>query len=147
MLFQVSGHQVDVLRAQHFVDNPVEDIEDQEGEGEDCSGNGVNALGPIAVAPAEALPFPQQHASWGGAVDAGALPSPILRLQAVAQPVASQVEAALANELFLLAKGKAVSWGTLWVPILQGEQALVAACPIHHPPPRVIRSGKCPAQG
>lgn len=78
MLFQASGHRVDVLRAQHFVDYPVEDIEDQEGEREDCSGDGVDALGVVCVAPVEALPFPQQHAGWGGAVDAGALPSPIL---------------------------------------------------------------------
>lgn len=132
MLCWVSGHRVDVLRAQHFVDNPVEDIEDQEGEGEDSSGDGVNALGPVDVAPAEALPFPQQHASCWGAVDARALPSPILWLQAVAEPVASQVEAALADKLFLLAKGMAVSRGILRAPVLQGEQALVAAsliCP------------------
>lgn len=108
-LLGASGHRVDVLRAQHFVDNPIEDIEDQEGEGEDGSGDGVDALGTVDVTPAQGLPFPQQCTGWGGAVDSRTLSSPILCLQAVAQPVASEVEAALTDELFLLERESAVS--------------------------------------
>lgn len=57
----------------------------------------------------QGFPFPQQCTGRGGAVDSRTLPSPLLCLQAVAQPVASEVEAALTDELFLLETESAVS--------------------------------------
>lgn len=68
-----SGCLVDVLRPQHFVDDPVEDVKHQEGKGEDSPGDSIDPLGPVNVAPMDCLSLPQEW-GWGRrAVDAGTL--------------------------------------------------------------------------
>lgn len=34
---------------QHFIDNPVEDVEDEESERKDSPGDGVNPLGSVHI--------------------------------------------------------------------------------------------------
>lgn len=85
---------MDVLVSQHFVGDPVEDIEYEEAQGKNGSGDGVNALGPVHKTLAERLPIARgdrrRRGEHAGALYGGA----VLRLQTVTQSVAPEVEAA-----------------------------------------------------
>lgn len=88
---------------QHFVGDPVEDVEDEEAQGEDGSGDGVNALGPVHEALVQHLPVAygdrRRRCEHAGPLHRGA----VLGLQAVTQSVTPEVEAtALPHQLLLL---------------------------------------------
>lgn len=88
---------------QHFVGDPVEDVEDEEAEWENRSGYGVDALGPVHKALVKRIFVVHGHRGRLGE-DAGSFCSrSILVLQAVAQPVTPEVKTtALSEQLFLL---------------------------------------------
>lgn len=94
---------MDVLVPQHFVGDPVEDVEDEEAEWENRSGYGVDALGPVHKALVNRI-FVVHGQRGRLSEDGGAFCSrPILVLQAVAQPVSPEVKtAALSEQFFLL---------------------------------------------
>lgn len=94
---------MDVLVSQHFVGDPVEDIEYEEAQGKNGSGDGVDALGPVHKTLAEHLPIARgdrrRRGEHAGPLHGGA----VLRLQTVTQSVAPEVEAAaLPHQLLLL---------------------------------------------
>lgn len=94
---------VDVLVPQHFVGDPVEDVEYEEAQGENGSGDGVNALGSVHEALMQCLSV--AYGNWcrrrehAGPLHRG----PVLGLQAVTQSITPEVEAtALPHQLLLL---------------------------------------------
>lgn len=88
---------------EHFVDHPVENVEDQESEGEGSSGDGVDALGPLHVAPPEHFSFSQEGGWHRWAVDGAFHGCPTFHvLQTMPQSIALEVEAAL----FFLGRGR-----------------------------------------
>lgn len=89
--------------SQHFVGDPVEDVEDEEAQREDSSGDGVDALGPVHEALVEELAVVHRHgrrwAKNGGPLYGGA----VFGLQALAQAVTPEIEsAALPQHLIVL---------------------------------------------
>lgn len=88
---------------QHFVGDPVEDVEDEEAKRKNRSGYGVDALGPVHKALVKC--FFVEHGHWGRlGEDGGSFCSrSVLVLQAVAQSVTPEVKtAALSQQFFLL---------------------------------------------
>lgn len=103
---------MDVLVSQHFVGDPVEDVEYKKAQGEDRSGYGVNALGPVHKTLVKYLPIEHGNGRWrrehGGSFHGG----PVLGLQAVTQSITPEVKATALPHQFLLlwsqAQGKHV---------------------------------------
>lgn len=98
---------MDVLVSQHFVGDPVEDVEYEEAQGKDGSGYSVNALGPVHETLVNGVSI--AHRDRGGrrgrrAEHSGCFHgATILVLQAVTQSVAPEVKAAaLPYQLLLL---------------------------------------------
>lgn len=94
---------VDVLVPQHFVGDPVEDVEYEEAQGENSSGDGVNTLGPVHETLVQHLSVAYGDWCWrreyAGPLHRGA----VLGLQAVTQSITPEVEAtALPHQLLLL---------------------------------------------
>lgn len=87
--------------SQHFVGDPVEDVEYEEAQGEDSSGYGVDALGPVHKALAEYLPIIQGHWGWWGEDRSRLHGCTILVLQAVAQSVTPEVKPTALPDQFL----------------------------------------------
>lgn len=96
--------RMDVLVSQHFVGDPVEDVEYEEAQRKHGSGYGVDALGAVHKALVQHLAVVhgdrrRRRREHGGALHRRA----VLGLQAVAQSVAPEVKAAaLPHQLLLL---------------------------------------------
>lgn len=86
---------------QHFVGDPVEDVEDEEAERENRSGYGVDALGPVHKALVKRIFVVHGHRGRLGE-DGGSCSRSILVLQAVAQSVTPEVKTAAVSEQFFL---------------------------------------------
>lgn len=94
---------VDVLVSQHFVGDPVEDVEDEEAERENRSGDGVDALGPIHEALVKRVPVVHGHRGRRGEDGGSFCCRSVLVLQAVAQSVTPEVKTTvLPEQCFLL---------------------------------------------
>lgn len=95
---------MDVLVSQHFIGDPVEDVEYQEAQREDGSGYGVNALGPVHETLVEHLSVVHgdRRRRRGGEHGGGFHGGSILGLQAVTQSVTPEVKAAALPHQFLL---------------------------------------------
>lgn len=98
---------MDVLMSQHFVGEPVEDVEYEEAQGKDCSGYGVNALGSVHKMLVKYLSVVQGNwrrkrrrpGEHSGPFHSGT----ILVLQAVTQSITPEVKTtALPHHLILL---------------------------------------------
>lgn len=102
--FWFCGSQVcvDVLVSQHFVGDPVEDIEDEEAERENRSGYGVDALGPIHEALVKRVPVVHGHRGRLGEDGGAFCCRSVLVLQAVAQSVTPKVKTTVLSEQFFL---------------------------------------------
>lgn len=83
---------------QHFVGDPVEDVEDEEAKWENRSGYGVDALGPVHKALVKCIFV--KHGHWGRlGEDGGSFCSrSVLVLQAVAQSVTPEVKTAALSQ-------------------------------------------------
>lgn len=89
--------------SQHFVGDPVEDVEDEEAERENRSGYGVDALGPIHEALVKRVPVVHGHGGRLGEDGGSFCCRSVLVLQAVAQSVTPKVKTtALSEQFFLL---------------------------------------------
>lgn len=98
--------------SQHFVGDPVEDVEYEETQRKDSSGYGVNTLGPVDKSLAEYLAIVYGNRRRG-VEDSGALHRcTILGLQAVTQSITSEVKpTALPHQFLFLwseAQGKQI---------------------------------------
>lgn len=94
---------MDVLVSQHFVGDPVEDVEYEEAQGKDSSGYGVNALGPVHKTLVKHLSVIHGDWRWRGEHSGPFYSGTILGLQAVSQSVTPEVKtAALPHQFFLL---------------------------------------------
>lgn len=99
----VSQVSMDVLVPQHFVGEPVEDVEDEEAERKNRSGYGVDALGPVHKALVKRIFVVHGHRGRLGEDGRSFYSCSVLVLQAVAQPVTPKVKtAALSEQFFLL---------------------------------------------
>lgn len=88
---------------QHFVGDPVEDVEDEEAERENRSGYGVDALGPVNEALVKRIFVIHGHRGRLGEDGGSFCSCSVLVLQAVAQSVTPEVKtAALSQQVFLL---------------------------------------------
>lgn len=97
---------MDVLVSQHFVGDPVEDVEYEEAQGKHGSGYGVNALGPVHETLVKYLSV--EHGNrrrrrwrWGGE-HGGPFHSGAILLQAVTQSVTPEVKTTALPHQFLL---------------------------------------------
>lgn len=97
---------VDVLVSQHFVGDPVEDVEYEEAQRKYGSGYGINALGPVHKT---LVQYPSVvDGNWRRGVEhSGPLCSgTIFSLQTVTQSITPEVKpAALSDQFFLLWSG------------------------------------------
>lgn len=97
---------VDVLVSQHFVGDPVEDVEYEEAQRKNGSGYGINALGPVHKT---LVQYPSVvDGNWRRGVEhSGPLCSgTIFSLQTVTQSITPEVKpAALSDQFFLLWSG------------------------------------------
>lgn len=94
---------MDVLVAQHFVGDPVEDVEYEEAHGKDCPGYGVNPLGPVHEALVKYLAVVHGNRRRRGEHGGTFYSRAVLGLQAVAQSVTPEVKpAALPHQFILL---------------------------------------------
>lgn len=88
--------------SQHFIGDPVEDVEYEEAQGKDGSGYGVNALGPVHKALVKYLSV--VHGDWrrwgehSGPFHSGT----ILGLQGVTQSITAKVKSTALPHQFLL---------------------------------------------
>lgn len=103
---------MDVLVSQHFISDPIEDVEYKKAQRKDCSGYSVNALGPVHKTLVKYVPVVQSNRRWRGE-DSGPFHSgTILGLQAVTQSITPEVKATAFPHQFLLlwsqAKGKQI---------------------------------------
>ena len=93
---------MDVLVSQHFIGDPVEDVEYEEAQGKHGSGYGVNTLGSVHKALVEHLSV--VHGDWrrrgehSGPFHSGS----ILGLQAVTQSITPEVKTTTLPHQFLL---------------------------------------------
>lgn len=88
---------------QHFVGDPVEDVEDEEAERENRSGYGVDALGPVHKTLVKRIFVVHSHRGRLGEDGSSFCSRSVLVLQAVAQSVTPEVKtAALSEQFFLL---------------------------------------------
>lgn len=87
---------------QHFVGDPIENVEDEEAERENGSGDGVDAFGPVHKALVKRIFV--EHGRRGRLGEDGCSfgSCSILVLQAVAQSITPEVKAAALSEQFLL---------------------------------------------
>lgn len=93
---------MDVFMSQHFIGDPVEDVEYEEAQGKDSSGYGVNALGAIHKTLVKYLAVVHGNWRWG-VEDGGPFYScTILGLQAVTQSVTPEVKTTALSHQFLL---------------------------------------------
>lgn len=93
---------MDVLMSQHFIGDPVEDVEYEEAQREDGSGYGVDAFSPIHKTLAKRICVIHRNWRWWGE-DRGPFHSvPILVLQAVTQSITPEVETTTLPHQFLL---------------------------------------------
>lgn len=74
---------MDVLVSQHFVGDPVEDVEYQEAQRKNGSGYGVNALGPVHKTLVKDIPVENGNRRWGVEHRGSLYSGSILVLQAV----------------------------------------------------------------
>lgn len=87
---------------QHFIGDPVEDVEYEEAQGKDSSGYGVNALGPIHKTLVKHLAVVHGNWWWGGE-DGGPFHSgTIFGLEAVTQSITPEVKTTALSHQFLL---------------------------------------------
>lgn len=93
---------MDVLVSQHFIGDPVEDVEYQEAQGKNGPGYGVNALGPVHKTLVKYLSV--THGNWRRGVEhSGSLYSgTILGLQAVTHSITPEVKTTALSDQFLL---------------------------------------------
>lgn len=93
---------MDVLVSQHFVGDPVEDVEYEEAQREDGSGYGVDTFGPVHKTLVKHLSVihgnRRRGAEHSGPFHSGA----ILGLQAVTQSITPEVKATALPHQFLL---------------------------------------------
>lgn len=100
---RVSQVCVDVLVPQHFVGDPVEDVENEEAERENRSGYGVDAFGPVHKALVKRVFVVHGHRGRLGEDGGSFCGRPVPVLEAVAQSVTPEVKtAALTEQFFLL---------------------------------------------
>lgn len=93
---------MDVLVSQHFVGDPVEDVEYEEAQGKNGSGYGVNALGPVHKTLVKYFSIIRGYWRRGGEHTGPFHSGTILVLQAVAQSVATEVKTTALSDQFLL---------------------------------------------
>lgn len=94
---------MDVLVSQHFIGDPVEDVEYEEAQGKDGSGYGVNAFGPVHKALVKDPSVVYGNRGWGGEHSGGFHSGTILVLQAVTQSITPEVKTTtLPHQLLLL---------------------------------------------
>lgn len=93
---------MDVLVSQHFIGDPVEDVEYEEAQGKNGSGYGVNALGPVHKTLVKY--FSIVHGNWrrGGEHTGPFYSGTILVPQAVTQSVTAEVKTTALSDQFLL---------------------------------------------
>lgn len=87
---------------QHFVGDPVEDVEDEKAEWENCSGDGVDAFGPVHKALVKRIFVVHGHRGRLGKDGCSLCSCSVLVLQAVAQSVTPEVKTAALSKQFLL---------------------------------------------
>lgn len=93
---------MDVLMSQHFIGDPVEDVEYEKAQGKDSSRYGVNAFSPVHKTLVNHSSV--VHSNWrrggehGGPLHSGT----ILGLQAVTQSITPEVKTAALPHQFLL---------------------------------------------
>lgn len=100
---------MDVFVSQHFVGDPVEDVEYEEAQGENRSGYGVDAFRPVHKSLVKQPPVAHGDRRRRRGEHCGPLhSSPVLRLQAVTEPVTPEVKAAALPHqvLFLWSQAK-----------------------------------------
>lgn len=91
---------MDVFVSQHFVGDPVENVEEEEAQREDCTGYRVDALGPVHKALADRLAI--VHGGHRRGEDCGPFHRrSVLGLQAVTQSVAAEVKPTAVSHQFL----------------------------------------------
>lgn len=91
---------MDVFVSQHFVGDPVENVEEEEAQREDCTGYRVDALGPVHKALADRLAI--VHGGHRRGEDCGPFHRrSVLGLQAVTQSVAAEVKPTAVSRQFL----------------------------------------------
>lgn len=93
--------------SQHFIGDPVENVEYKEAQGENGSGNGVNAFGPVDKTLVKYLPI--EHGDWRRRSEDGRPfhSCSILGLQAVAQSITPKVKPTALPHQFLLLPNQA----------------------------------------
>lgn len=93
---------MDVLVSQHFISDPVEDVEYEEAQRKDSSGYGVDPFGPVHETLVEDLSVEHGDGRWrcehGGTFHRGS----ILGLEAMAESVTSEVKTTTLSHEFLL---------------------------------------------
>lgn len=93
---------MDVLVSQHFVGDPVEDVEYEEAQGKNGSGYGVNALGLVHKTLVKYFSIVHRYWRRGGEHTGPFHSGTILVLQAVTQSVATEVKTPALSDQFLL---------------------------------------------
>lgn len=98
---------MDVLVSQHFVGDPVEDVEYEKAQGKDGSGYGVDPFGPVNKTLVK--DFTIVYSDWGqtgehrGPFHSG----PVFGLQVVTESITTEVKSsALPHEFLLLSEQK-----------------------------------------
>lgn len=95
---------VDILVSQHFIGDPVEDVEYEEAERKYCSRYGVDSFGSVHKPLPDGLSVVKHlHWRWWGEYTGPLYCRAIFCLQAMAQSVPSEVKAtAFSHKFFLL---------------------------------------------
>lgn len=93
---------MDVLVSQHFVGDPVEDVEYEKAQWKDGSGYGVDPLGPVHEALVEDLSIVHGDGGWRREHGGPFHRCSILGLEAMAESVTSEVKTTTLSHEFLL---------------------------------------------
>lgn len=98
---------MDVLVSQHFIGDPVEDVEYEEAQWKDGSGYGVNAFGPVHKTLVKYFSVVHGNWRWGGEHSGCFYSGAIFGLQALTQSVTQSITpevetTALPHQFFFL---------------------------------------------
>ena len=98
---------MDVLVSQHFIGDPVEDVEYQEAQGKNGPGYGVNALGPVHETLVKYISVTHGNRRRGGEHRGSLYSGSILGLQAVTQSITPEVKTTALSDQFLFLRSQA----------------------------------------
>lgn len=93
---------MDVLVSQHFISDPIEDVEYKKAQRKDCSGYGVDTLGPVHKTLVKYLPIEHSNRRWRGEHSGPFHSGTIFGLQAVTQSITPEVKTTTLPHQFLL---------------------------------------------